>query len=59
MCRGISLFGLRKIGKTSLLKEFAYRLLTTVQPEGEGERFWRKWSGISMSAISEWPPNWG
>jgi AAA+ ATPase superfamily predicted ATPase len=31
----VALLGLRKIGKTSLLKEFAYRLLTETQPEGE------------------------
>jgi AAA+ ATPase superfamily predicted ATPase len=31
----VAFFGLRKIGKTSLLKEFAYRLLTEPQPEGE------------------------
>ena len=31
----VAFFGLRKIGKTSLLKEFAYRLLTEAQPEGE------------------------
>jgi len=31
----VAFFGLRKIGKTSLLKEFAYRLLTDPQPEGE------------------------
>ena len=31
----VAFFGLRKIGKTLLLKEFAYRLLIEVQPEGE------------------------
>lgn len=31
----VAFFGLRKVGKTSLLKEFAYRLLTEAQPEGE------------------------
>ncbi len=31
----VAFFGLRKIGKTSLLKEFAYRLLIEAQPEGE------------------------
>ena len=31
----VAFLGLRKIGKTSLLKEFAYRLLTEAQPEGE------------------------
>ena len=31
----VAFFGLRKIGKTSLLREFAYRLLTEAQPEGE------------------------
>jgi AAA+ ATPase superfamily predicted ATPase len=29
----VAFFGLRKVGKTSLLKEFAYRLLTQDQPE--------------------------
>jgi AAA+ ATPase superfamily predicted ATPase len=31
----VAFFGLRKIGKTSLLKEFAYRLMTTAQAEHE------------------------
>ena len=31
----VALLGLRKIGKTSLLREFAYRLLTETQPAGE------------------------
>jgi Cdc6-like AAA superfamily ATPase len=31
----LAFWGLRKMGKTSLLKEFAYRLLTQSQPAGE------------------------
>jgi hypothetical protein len=31
----LAFLGLRKIGKTSLLKEFAFRLLTEAQPAGE------------------------
>ena len=30
----MAIFGLRKLGKTTLLKEFAYQLLTTAQPAG-------------------------